>query len=157
MPVRKSHISHSIGCIDIDVFHTYVPIFLSDNDRLRSLASYGISASPIDGAHMGAVTEDFDSQGGSCLSLILTPAGALKRSTWVHEAVHIADLMMERMGMPSTIENTETRAYIVGFVYDQIDEILAAHRQKQKKARARKKNQGTKASPEFSSSRGAAA
>jgi hypothetical protein len=45
-------------------------------------------------------------------------------SVWAHEAVHIADLLMEARGIPTGAENTEIRAYLTGHAVKQIATIM---------------------------------
>jgi len=44
--------------------------------------------------------------------------------TWAHEAVHLADFIMDSLGLPTDLSNTEVRAYMVGHIVSQIHTIM---------------------------------
>jgi hypothetical protein len=46
------------------------------------------------------------------------------KATWAHECVHIADFVMNRLGVPMGVRNTEIRAYLVAHLFAGLEELM---------------------------------
>jgi hypothetical protein len=46
------------------------------------------------------------------------------KATWAHECVHIADFVMNRLGIPMGVRNTEIRAYLVARLFAGLEEMM---------------------------------
>ena len=57
-----------------------------------------------------------DKDGFPYYSMVISKNSSV--GTWAHEACHIADFIMEHVGIPFNADNTEIRAYMVGFMVD---------------------------------------
>lgn len=129
-----------IGVVKLDVFDVEVPVYLSDDDRVAALKNCGVQAEPYDGAYHGLTTINQADCGLLFFSLVI-PIDS-EDATWVHEASHLADFIMETLGMDPGPGNTETRAYVTAHIFRQISNILDAHLEIQrKKALAAQKRQ----------------
>lgn len=114
-----------IGLIQLDIFKHTVAVYLTDESRIEGLKEFNVpNAPPLDVEVYGAVTCDVSEDGVLVLSLLLPPEGQSQISTWVHEAVHITDILLDHLGFPGSIDNTEIRAYMTQHVFEQIDFIL---------------------------------
>lgn len=105
--------------LNLDMFDMHIPVFTSDKKRVRYMERKGCIPEPIQAKFRGAVPIDYDSDGTPMLSMIL-PKDA-KISTWAHECTHVADLVMDYLGIPTGVKNTEVRAYIVSHLMDQLE------------------------------------
>lgn len=129
-----------IGVISLDLLKQHVAVYLTDEDRMEGLRSMGVSnPPPIDGPIHGAVTIDTSDEGVLVVSLLLEPTGQQDMSTWVHESVHITDIILDYLGFPGSLDNTEIRAYTTQYVFEQIGHILDNHLVAVRKARKRAK------------------
>ena len=113
-----------MGVINLSIFSMDVMIFISEDDRLKELRRQGLEPVKEDTPFKGLAVRDFDKEGNPVFSMVFTPEGALDPSTWAHEATHTADLVMDSIGMPGTLCNTEMRAYLVEFLFNGICKIL---------------------------------
>lgn len=107
--------------LHIDVFDTSIPVFTSDKARIKYIEKKGGNPQPINGKFRGAAPYDVVGDGGVIFSLILPKDAEI--STWAHECVHVADLVMDYSGIPTGVKNTEIRAYIVGHLMDQLERL----------------------------------
>lgn len=129
-----------IGVISLDIFKQHIAVYLTDEARLAGLQLMNVEDPvPLDMDVYGAVTVDHTNQGALVLSLLLEPTGQKDPSTWVHEAVHITDLVLDFLGFPGTIDNTEVRAYTTQHIFEQISTIMTDHQAAVRKARKRAK------------------
>lgn len=101
-----------IGAITIDVFHTEVGVFSTDEDRRAFLKEQGCDAEEHDQACFASAHVDVDNQGRRWFSMVIKKNATI--ATKAHECVHIADWLMETLGIPTGAENTEVRGYLVG-------------------------------------------
>lgn len=125
-----------IGLIHIDIFKYTVAVYLSDEDRIEGLKEFNVSNPiPLDTPYFGAVTCDMADDEILVLSILFSPEGQDTISTWVHEAVHITDIMLDHLGFPGSVDNTEIRAYLTQYVFEEISRILDSHHADQKAAR----------------------
>ena len=53
----------------------------------------------------------------------MLPVGS-NSNTWVHEASHLVDFVIDYLGLDPGVEGTETRAYMLGHIYSSIEEIM---------------------------------
>ena len=111
------------GVIYLEMFSLMVPLYTCDRTRIDAMNFMGFDLEQSDRDLLGCVAMHADDDTGSVMfSLTIDPEATL--STWAHEAVHLADLLMEDRGIPTDASNTEVRAYITGYVVDQISEIM---------------------------------
>lgn len=113
-----------IGVIYIDVFNIQVAVYAKDKDRRKELRKKGFNADNHDEACLASAHMDMGPDGRAWFSMVIKPEAT--RATWAHECVHIADFLMERVGIPSSTENTEVRAYLVGHIFARLDEMMGA-------------------------------
>lgn len=102
-----------VKIIHVDVFNFQVAVFASNDLRVEHLKALGVTQiSDHDLAAHGTAHVDRDDDGRTWFSMVLPPAASIP--TMAHECVHIADWLMETLGIPSDAHNTEVRAYLVG-------------------------------------------
>lgn len=129
-----------IGVISLDLLKQHVAVYVTDEDRMEGLRSLGVSnPPPVDVPIHGAVTIDTNDEGILVVSLLLEPTGQQDISTWVHESVHVTDIILDYLGFPGSIDNTEIRAYTTQYVFEQIGGILDSHLASLKKKKNKKK------------------
>lgn len=100
-----------IGAICVDVFNIEVGIFASDDDRRAFLKEQGCEAEEHTQSCFASAHVDIDDQGRRWFSMVIKPDATT--ATKAHECVHIADWIMETLGIPTGSENTEVRGYLV--------------------------------------------
>ena len=125
-----------LGLIHLEIFNLDVAVFGRDADRVKVLRGEGCSPDSADPAAIASAHLDFTQSGSPRLSMVIKPEAT--RATWAHECVHIADFVMNLVGIPMGVENTEVRAYMVGHLFGQLERIVpfpAAHRYPQKSTR----------------------
>jgi hypothetical protein len=111
------------GVIHLDVFNLQVAVFDNEDARLAALKDQGCNDltrhtdAAIASAHMDA-TES----GSPRLSMVIKPHAT--KATWAHECVHIADFVMDHLQLPTGVENTEIRAYLVGHLFAGLQDIF---------------------------------
>lgn len=108
--------------IHLDIFHLEVGVFTSDKDRRKFLRGQGIEAEKHSNAAFASAHMDVDPNGRAFFSMVIKPEAT--KATWAHECVHIADFVMDRLGIPTDVSNTEVRAYIVGRLFAGLQEVL---------------------------------
>lgn len=129
---RKSKNDRWLDVIIIDVFSMQIPVFLNQEDKNHTLASRGFTSFQLHSPIHGAACRDYCDDGSSLISLIIPPNS--EPSTWAHEAVHVADFIMDTLGMDMELGNTETRAYITGYVFNRVSEIMEDYHGQEEKA-----------------------
>lgn len=107
------------GQIELDVFEIEIDVFRSLGEFSGWLESKG--AEPHSGASYGQAAHVLDSEGVSWFAIFIADDAPLK--TYVHEAVHLADWVMENAGIPCTAENTEVRAYLTAHIFDGLEKV----------------------------------
>ena len=110
-----------IRTIYLDVFHVEVGVFRKDSARMAFLKSRGVDVVPT-GSCFGSAHMDKDAEGTPFFSMVLSKKAT--KATWAHECVHIADFLMGRLGIPTGARNTEVRAYIVGCLFDGLENLF---------------------------------
>lgn len=130
MVVRRK-ISSWIGVVNIDMFNLRIPVFDTDEARLKVFARKGVQTYGADEPIHGMACMDKASDGARILSLVITPEASV--GVWAHEASHLTDFIFEMFGLPTGLKNTETRAYMTGHITDQICEIMHRYNLKRSK------------------------
>ncbi len=114
-----------IGSIPLDIFNIDVAVFATESDRLEVLGNEGCESltrhadAALSSAHM-----DVTANGAARFSMVIKPEAT--KATWAHECVHIADFVMDHLSLPTGVENTEVRAYLVGHLFANLDEMMEA-------------------------------
>ena len=116
-----------IGSIMLDIFNLEVAIFRSEADRIECLRGEGCdNLSEHNPASISSAHLDMTRDGAPRLSMVIKPKAT--RATWVHECVHIADFVIDLLNLPTGVENTEIRAYMVGHLFAGLSEIIGSRR-----------------------------
>lgn len=114
-----------VGIIHVEMFQVTIPVFTCLSTMVDTLISLGIDADPSwkEGppSHGMAVLCE-DSKGSSVFAMMLDIEADFM--TWAHEIAHIVDMIFMATGIPSGIENTETRAYMTGHIWEQLETIM---------------------------------
>ncbi len=119
---RKQSKDRWIGLIRIDIFRQTVPVFISFEDHVAEALAKGVNTVEAEGPYEAFACCDVDSQGGKHFALVIPPEAS--PATWVHEAVHIADFIMDYVGIPCDMSNTEVRAYLTGYIFERLEVIF---------------------------------
>lgn len=119
---RKQSKDRWIGLIRIDIFRQTVPVFISTEDHIAEAQARGFSTVEPEGPYEAMACCDVDSNGVKHFALVIPPQ--VFPATWVHEAVHIADYIMDYVGIPSDTSNTEVRAYLTGYIFERLEVIF---------------------------------
>lgn len=111
------------GMIRLDIFNLDVAVFDNEDDRIACLTDQGCNdlTRHTDAAYASAHL-DSTASGSPRLSMVIKPHAS--KSTWAHECVHIADFVMDHLSLPSGVENTEIRAYMVGHLFAGLQDIF---------------------------------
>lgn len=111
------------GVIALDMFNLEVAVFDNEDDRIAALGDQGCenltchTDAAVASAHLDSTTT-----GSPRLSMVIKPHAT--KATWAHECVHIADFVMDHLSLPSGVENTEIRAYMVGHLFTGLTNIF---------------------------------
>lgn len=108
--------------IDLDVFNLQVGVFRTDADRVQVLTDLGVEAVMADAAAWATAHMDTGPDGHGWFSMVIKDEAT--SATCAHECVHIADFVMDHLGIPTGAENTEVRAYLVGHLFSCLQEIM---------------------------------
>jgi hypothetical protein len=112
------------GFIDIDMFRLCIPVFTTDKARIEYTSHFSdrVETLPDDHAYHGlagyAVCRDM-----TWMFWLVIPVES-NQNTWVHEASHIVDYVIDHLGLDPGIDGTETRAYMLGHIFSSIEDIL---------------------------------
>lgn len=110
-----------IRTISIDIFNSEVAVWRTDKQRRRFLRSQGIDAEKHNDFCFASAHMDIGPDGRAWFSMVIKDGATM--ATWAHECVHIADWMMQRLGIPTDASNTEIRGYLVGHLFAGLKEI----------------------------------
>ncbi len=112
--------------ISLAPFNHDLAVFRSDKVRRKTVRKEGVKdlCEPMVGAAMACVRREFTKNGGMRLSMVL-PEG-VANSIIAHECVHVADYLMDHVGIPMGVECTEVRAYLVGYMISEIEANIGA-------------------------------
>lgn len=111
------------GIIRLDVFNLEVAVFDSEDDRIECLKDQGCTDltrhtdAAIASAHL-----DVTESGSPRISMVIKPRAT--KATWAHECVHVADFVIDLLRLPTGLENTEIRAYLVGHLFAGLQDIF---------------------------------
>jgi hypothetical protein len=108
--------------IDLDVFDVQVAVYTDAAQRRDSLEAVGVKADEYPAGSWATAHKDIGQDGVAWFSMVIKPEAS--RATWAHECVHIADFVMDHLGMPTGVKNTEVRGYIVGHLFASLDAKL---------------------------------
>ena len=111
-----------IGIIPLDVFCLNVAVFADDESRCAALREEGCDVSGHDQDCLASAHIDTAGDGSTRLSMVIKPVTT--KATWAHECVHIADFVMNRLGVPMGVRNTEIRAYLVAHLFAGLEEMM---------------------------------
>jgi len=111
------------GWIFIDMFRISIPIFLTNKHCVDVLEYEGIETLPdythrVDGYAGWGQNKD-----GSRLHYVMLPQDSTT-NTWVYEASHLTDFIIDFLGLDPSIDGTETRAYLLGHIFSSIEDIM---------------------------------
>lgn len=124
------------GLIHYELFALEVPVFTCEKVRIEAMQFLGLPESGLLQPCLGCVSRLIDENGSPVFSMTITSEATL--STWAHEAVHLADLVMCDRGIPTDVENTEVRAYLTGYAVHQISEIMKGYETRMSKMKTKK-------------------
>lgn len=108
--------------IRLDVFNIDVAVFYKEADRLETLRSVGVEPVEMPEAAWATAHKDEGPDGHAWFSMVLKPEATM--ASWAHECTHIADFVMDHLGIPCNAENTEIRSYLVGHLFNGLDENM---------------------------------
>lgn len=112
-----------LGIIFLDIFNIQIGVFDCVHKRQNALKKMGVdSGLTTEVACYAFAAWDADELNRTIYSLYLGPESTI--TTWAHECVHLADMIMDRAGIPTEASNTEIRAYITGHLLAQIMALL---------------------------------
>lgn len=107
------------GVIAIDLFSIDVAIFRSEKARHKVLRKQGCDdLDRHSDAALASAHRDFTASGQVRFSMVIKPEASL--GTWAHECSHMADFILDHFHIPLGIENTEIRAYLIGYLFDNL-------------------------------------
>lgn len=101
--------------IDIDVFGTQVAVFRTEDQRIAALKENGLEPIRTTEASHASAHMDESADGRAWFSMVIKDQAT--KATWAHECVHMADFVMDHLGIPTDASNTEVRAYLVGHLF----------------------------------------
>lgn len=102
--------------IHLDVIHTQVavfPTFEEYNDYFDKETDF----EPVDANTTNACASVTLGSGGAKYFSMVIPDGT-GVGTIAHESLHIVDYLCDELGIPITVENTEIRGYMIGYIVD---------------------------------------
>lgn len=111
--------------IDVDLFNLQVGVFRTFRQRSAAMAEVGIVVPDLPEHHAFAsahMDHSDDDDGLAWFSMVITRRANM--STWAHECVHVADFIMDHLGIPTGAENTEIRGYLVGHLFHGLQDGL---------------------------------
>lgn len=111
------------GEIYIDMLRICIPVFLTEKDCNEFLVAEGITPCELDTKVHGFAGFANDPEGRT-LFYVTLPIDTQPR-TWVHEASHLVDFIMHKLGMETDLTGTETRAYMIDHIFSSIEDIMS--------------------------------
>lgn len=143
MPRKSQTKKPWIGMIDLDIYGIQIPVFIDMKSRNEAIKSIGIEPKDFDTPFYGLACYEDHPDGSSILSLVLTPESNLQ--TWSHEASHLTDFVFDMVGISTSLECTEPRAYMLGYIVARIAEIMHDYEESLKAEKRKKRIQKKKA------------
>lgn len=119
--------SDPLGVFQIGIFNTQVAVF----DSLKKLQKHHtktLGHDPIDGlnpASYGMCIKETVEDGTVFFYLYIGKDA--NRYTRIHECSHLVDWVMNEVGVPVDVHNTEIRAYMLAECCQLLDEVLQEH------------------------------
>lgn len=110
-----------IGEIKIDLFRMSVTVFESDAERCEFLKSNGVEPEAT-GYCLASAHRDYNAEGRPFFSMVIKPGAGM--SGWAHECAHIADFVMDQIGIPMGMENYEIRGYLVQRIFSGLQDMM---------------------------------
>lgn len=103
-------IKDNMAIVELPPYSAQVAVFV-DLEKLNEVLSskFGTTASATDSA--GAVYE-VETSGSTFIAVLIEECDI---NTICHESSHVSDIVLTRMGVPLTLENTEAKAHLVGY------------------------------------------
>lgn len=132
--------SHKKLCIDI--YRAEINVFFSAKQCEKFILDrFGVilQETTYAGEAMAGSLE-FDGQGEFIYMVIPDCPWAI--SNLAHEAVHVAHFIMDSRGIPISMENTESEAYLVGYIVDKlIPDVLKESEKRTAKERKKREKE----------------
>lgn len=113
-----------VTVIPVDVYSIDVGVFRDDKSRVATLKSEGCDAESWENAALASAHLDRTEDGYPRFSFVIKPEAT--RATWAHECSHMADFICDALGLPISLEATEVRAYLVGYLMASLEDIIDA-------------------------------
>ena len=110
------------GVIYLDIYKIQIPVFTTDQDCEEVCKFEGLTIPELTAPSLAYAGYGEDKN--SCRVFYLMLPTDSKVSTWVHEASHIVDYVIDYLGLEAGIAGTEARAYMLDFIYTSIEEIM---------------------------------
>ena len=111
------------GWIFLDMFRISIPIFLTNKECVEVLEYEGIETQPDHDYRVEGYAGWGQDKEGMRLHYVMLPKDSCT-NTWVHEASHLVDFIIDFLGLDASIDGTETRAYMMGHIYSSIEDIM---------------------------------
>lgn len=113
---------HVHDWIHLDIFRIGIPIFTSEDACAAFCAYEGVEFQPSTHAVFGSAGWGQDRDGHVLFYVVLPPHS--NTNTWVHEASHLVDFIIDHLGLEPGIQGTETRAYMLGHIFSSIEAAM---------------------------------
>ena len=111
-----------IGVIHLDIFNLDVAVFRTEKARIKELEKQGCVTIAHTPAAIASAHLDLTGDGAPRFSMVIKKHAT--KATWAHECTHIADMVMQTLGIPTGHKNTEVRAYLVGHLFAHLEGML---------------------------------
>ena len=109
--------------IPLEMFCLDVAVFASEDERIETLTAQGCDdLTRHSDAALSSAHQDFTRDGNIRLAMVIKPEAT--KATWAHECVHVADFVIDYLGLPTSVEGTEVRAYMVGYLFSRLQKIM---------------------------------
>lgn len=110
------------GVLDVGTFNVQVGVFQSVKNCVKYLRNLGCDPVHDTRACYGQARWDEDKDGVLWWSIVIEDDATT--ATVVHECVHMADFIMDKLGIPTGVKNTEVRAYLTADIFRGVMQIL---------------------------------
>lgn len=128
MKKRKRNTGKCLGIITLDIFNLDVAVFERDEDRVVALRAQGCDSEAGNPASLSSAHMEFTGEGQIRLSMVIKPG--VSGAIWAHECVHIADFVMDHLGIGMGVDCTEVRAYMVGHLFEHLERMIGGRKGK---------------------------
>lgn len=115
-----------LDVIEVEMFQVQVPVFVDPHVMLNTLreSNCDVDLKDADAPCHGMAYLTNGENGGPVMALYLEPES--DASVWVHEASHLVDMIFETRGISPCFSGTETRAYMLQYIFQEICRIMVA-------------------------------